>query len=246
MLILGIFCILYYMVIRVYTGRKDSTFLPFWIFMGIFCLACHVILINCPVEIRRLLQGLLLLCFLMFLAGEVRILWAAGKQPDKDLEVLIVLGAQVRGIRVTNSLKHRLDRACAYLKEHPKTVAILSGGQGRGEDISEASAMNDYLLECGIEQARLLMEDKSTTTWENLKFSFGLYGADFLNSDLHEKKVGIVTNDFHVCRALMMAKKQGYKKVQGVPASSNPVLFLNYLVREFFACAQTLLYYRKR
>lgn len=173
-------------------------------------------------------------------------MWAAGKRPDKDLEVLIVLGAQVRGTRVTNSLKRRLDRACAYLKEHPKTVAILSGGQGRGEDISEAFAMNDYLLECGIEQARLLMEDKSTTTWENLKFSFGLYGADFLNSDLHGKKVGIVTNDFHVCRALMMAKKQGYKKVQGVPASSNPVLFLNYLVREFFACAQTLLYYRKR
>ncbi|GCA68384.1 hypothetical protein KGMB01110_28200 [Mediterraneibacter butyricigenes] len=48
--------------------------------------------------------------------------------------------------------------------------------------------MNDYLLECGIEQARLLMEDKSTTTWENLKFSFGLYGADFLNSDLHGKR----------------------------------------------------------
>ena len=246
MLILGIFCILYYMVIRVYTGRKDSTFLPFWLFMGGFCLLCHLVLCYLPEPISGILKLFIFAGCMLFLAGELRILWAAGRKPDEDLEVLIVLGAQVRGTRVTNSLKRRLDRACTYLEEHPQTVAVLSGGQGRGEDISEAEAMKAYLLKCGIESSRLLMEDKSTTTWENLKFSHSLYGKSCSGQDLHGEKTGIVTNDFHVCRALMMAKKQGYEKVQGVPASSNPVLFLNYLVREFFACGQTLFWYRKR
>ena len=157
--------------------------------------------------------------------------------PDKGLRFIIVLGAQVRGVRVTLSLKRRLDKAEVYLRENPGTYAILSGGQGKGEDISEAEAMYRYLTGHGIEKERLIREKQSTSTWENLKNCQAFVG------DLTQP-VGIVTNNFHIYRAMMLGRRQGYLALQGLPASTNPVLLPNYLVREFFACMRFWLFYR--
>ncbi|MEF9840800.1 MAG: YdcF family protein, partial [Lachnospiraceae bacterium] len=118
------------------------------------------------------------------------------------------------------------------------TMAVVSGGRGKGEDITEALAMQNYLVACGIHESRILLEDASTNTKENLDFS-----SQFLK--LKKDKIGIVSNNFHMYRALALAKKQGYKHVYGIAASCKPIIFPNYMVREFFAVLQLQFLLRK-
>ena len=153
---------------------------------------------------------------------------------EPGLDYIIVLGCQVKGERPSKALAERLDTARIYMEENPDTKAILSGGQGSGEDITEAECMRRYLEDSGIDSARLLIEDESTTTVENLKFS-----QKFVNAGVNT--VGIVTNNFHVYRSVRIARKAGYVNVCGIAAPSRSVLQLHYLVREFFALTKELI-----
>ncbi|MFR7585354.1 MAG: YdcF family protein [Mediterraneibacter gnavus] len=105
---------------------------------------------------------------------------------------------------------------------------IVSGGQGKGEDVSEAYAMVQYLREHEVKDEQIMLEDQSRTTRENLRFS---------KAYLEELKtpVGIVTNNFHLFRALLIGRSEGYENLTGIAAGCNRILFLNYMVREFFA-----------
>ena len=94
-----------------------------------------------------------------------------------DLDYIIVLGAHVAGTRLSKALLERTRRALRYLEENPETRAVLSGGQGQGEQISEAEAMYRYLTEHGIDGSRLILEDRSTNTKENLDFSLEKIGT---------------------------------------------------------------------
>ena len=109
----------------------------------------------------------------------------------KNCRYLIVLGAQIRGERITDSLKRRLDAALLYHQVCPSVKIIVSGGQGKGEDVSEAYAMVQYLREHEVKDEQIMLEDQSRTTRENLRFS---------KAYLEELKtpVGIVTNNFHL------------------------------------------------
>ena len=89
----------------------------------------------------------------------------------KNLDYIIVLGAHVDGTRMTLALLERARRALLYLEENPATRAVLSGGKGDGENISEAEAMYRYLTSYGIDGNRLILEEESTSTKENLEFS---------------------------------------------------------------------------
>ncbi len=120
----------------------------------------------------------------------------------EGLDYIIVLGAQVRKDGPSPVLKYRLDKAVEYLNENPDTVCIVSGGQGSNEPWSEAEGMARYLQEKGIDTARILPEDKSQTTEQNIT-----------NSKMLMKEgasVGIVTNNFHVFRALQIAKSTDF------------------------------------
>ena len=88
-----------------------------------------------------------------------------------NLDYIIVLGAHVDGTRLSMALLERTRRALQYLENNPDTKAVLSGGQGRGEAVSEAKAMYDYLTGHGISRERLILEERSTNTKENLDFS---------------------------------------------------------------------------
>lgn len=92
--------------------------------------------------------------------------------------------------------------------------------------------MAEYLKSLGIAEERILKEEQSETTWENLKFSAGLIGS-------LEQKTAVVTNDFHLYRALLIGRQIGYRDLNGIAAISDPVLKLNYLVREFAAVLLT-------
>ena len=105
---------------------------------------------------------------------------------------------------------------------------IVSGGQGKGEDITEAEAMAEYLTVHGIDRGRVILEKRSRTTMQNLEFS-----AEFLHRD--SDLVGIVSNNFHLYRACQMAKKLGYQKAFPMAASCHQLLYVNYMVREVLA-----------
>ncbi len=142
-----------------------------------------------------------------------------------DLDCLIVLGAQVREDGPAVVLRYRLDRAAEYLADHPRTFCVVSGGQGSNEPLPEADVMRDYLIGKGIGEDRIRVERKSRNTAENIRLSRALLGGEAL-------KTGIVTNDFHVFRAVRIAKRQELREVYGVPAGSTPLYLPNNVLRE--------------
>ena len=152
------------------------------------------------------------------------------QKPEPGLDYVVVLGAQVKGSSPSQSLLYRIQEAAEYLKENPETKAILSGGKGTGEVISEAHCMRRELEKMGISGERLIEENRSTSTKENIVYSYELIQED---SKKGEKKVGIVTNDFHIYRGTAIARKKMECQIYGIPAKSNGFLQLNYMVREF-------------
>lgn len=224
---------LYYLAMWFYSKKWNSTFVLFWPVVGI----THLILgfLPLPKPAGRGLLALVLILWAVFLVVEVQICTAMRKKAGENLEYLIILGAQVRGTRITSSLKKRLDAALSYLEENPQTQVIVSGGQGKGEAVSEAEAMAGYLRGHGIEESRIHLENASTTTWENLKFSAKIVG------DM-SAPLAVVTNNFHLYRAMKIGKQIGYRNLQGIPASSNSLFQVNYLVREFFGVLKFVIF----
>ena len=155
---------------------------------------------------------------------------------QKEYDYLIILGAHVEGRKITDSLYRRLNKALIYLKAHPGTRAVVSGGQGTGEDVTEAQAMEDYLITQGIASYRIIKEEASTTTQENLKFS-----KRYMNCG--EADVGIVSNNFHLYRACAYARRLGYGHPYPLAASCHPALLVNYMVRECFAVWKMWLFF---
>ena len=160
---------------------------------------------------------------LAILCGMIGTKFAASGRPN--LDYLIVLGAQVREDGPSIVLRYRLDAAIDYLAENPNTICIVSGGQGKNEPVSEAEGMAEYLIKNGIEENRIILEDKSTSTVENIQYSKVLI-------ELPYNSVGIVTNNFHVFRGIQIAKAQGLEEVCGIAADSNVLYLPNNVLRE--------------
>lgn len=199
---------------------------------GIFLERVNGILVN----IWKKKGGRIVLCILAGLASvilmlvvvlTVNMILAANRQPGENATV-VVLGCRVYGEKASLSLEERLAAAEEYLVAHPQAVCILSGGQGKGEDISEAECMYRYLLERGIAQERLYREEASTSTRENLAFSMNIIEQEGLNREL-----AIVTSEYHEYRANLIAKEMGISSAS-VPASTAPWLFPAYYVRELY------------
>ena len=149
-------------------------------------------------------------------------------KPRSDLDYIIVLGAHVNGTKLTLALLERVRRALLYLEENPGTKAVLSGGRGDGEQISEAEAMYRYLTEHGIAAERLIKEEQSTNTKENLDFSLALIGN-------LEHSVGVVTNNFHVFRGVAIGRKCGCRNIYPIPSRYCSWRLLIYIPREILA-----------
>ena len=188
-----------------------------------------------PAPLLAAAGAVLALALAVFLVVEGLMLKDMLTKPQADMDVLIVLGAQVKGEQPSRALLRRLEAAERYLKENPDTVAVLSGGKGDGEDITEAECMYRYFTGQGIDASRLILEDSSTSTAENLTFSAGKIAEYFGEDGGMSRKTGLLSNNFHVYRARLLAEKMGYTDVHSVPAASDWRLQIHYLVREFFA-----------
>lgn len=147
----------------------------------------------------------------------------------KGNETLIVLGCRVYGENPSLSLRERLDAAYKYLETHPKSYCVVSGGQGTGEDISEAECMYRYLTERGIDGERIFKEEKSTSTRENIAFSMRVIEENNLPGE-----IAIATSEYHQYRVSLIAKDLGVKNT-AVSGLTAPWLFPTFYVRELYA-----------
>ena len=182
-------------------------------------------------RLKRLTGAALALVLTLVLAAEGPILCTALTAAESDAPYVIVLGAAVYGETPSISLRHRSDRAAAHLQRNPDAVAVVSGGQGEGEDISEAEAMRRYLVDKGVADGRILMEDRSTSTLENLTFSKQIIE----NSGGDPARVAVVSSSYHLYRAKRMAAALGMA-ADGLPSSDGyPVYMTGMYLREAVA-----------
>lgn len=146
---------------------------------------------------------------------------------NPPLDYLIVLGAGLAGDQVTPLLATRIDRAIKIHHKQPHTKLIMTGGQGDDELIAEGLAMANYARAKGIAEEAIIIEDRAVNTEENIAFSYALV-------DKPAARVGVVSNTYHVLRALLLAKEQGYECV-GYGARTKLYFSLNAYIREFVA-----------
>lgn len=149
--------------------------------------------------------------------------------PQDTAPYMIVLGAKVRPDGPSVSLQDRIDKAYEYMTEHPEVIAVVSGGQGNDEIMTEAQCMFDHLTAMGIAPERVWMEDKATSTDENLRLSLDLIQE---RTGQRPTKIGILSSEYHMLRSKLMAKKLGLECV-GVPARTSRLSqLINHGMRE--------------
>ena len=142
----------------------------------------------------------------------------------EPLDYLIVLGAGLYQGRVSPLLAGRVQKAVSLSQDNPQTKFIMSGGQGSDEPRSEAAAMKEYAMSLGVPADRIILEDQSTNTAENIKFSQRLIPPN--------QKIALVTNNFHLLRALLLSRQAGLP-CAGYGSKSRFYYSLNAFIREF-------------
>lgn len=172
-----------------------------------------------------------ILCIGLVIAGitECIIIKASFGEPEESCEYMVVLGAKVRDDGPSVSLMDRINATYDYMTAHPDVIAVVSGGQGSDEPMTEAQCMYDQLIAKGIDPARIWMEDKATSTWENLRFSL-----DLIEEKTGERpaKIGLLSSEYHLFRAGLFAGKSGVESV-GIPARTSLISQkINHFMRE--------------
>lgn len=233
-LVVGIFCYLYAIVILSYVGPQAS-YLLFWPVAGSGLIALSFLDYYGhrmdSVKILLFARGAMLISILiisLLMTIIALLLVDSASLPKEDSDYIIVLGAKVNGTTVSKALKERLDCTLSYAEEHENAKIIVSGGKGKGEDVTEAEAMSRYLQAKGIDPLRIIKEEQSTDTEENLRFSMKMIG------DCSAKCV-VVSNRFHIYRAVRIGRKMGMKHIEGLAAKTDPWMCVHYYLREAFA-----------
>ena len=213
--------------------------------LGLVCLGLIAVLIFYRVMFRlrkkhpksvkvvvRVFTAILCIGLLIFGITEAFIIRASFGNPEESADYLLVLGAKVNDNGPSLALRNRIDAAYDYLTAHPGTIAVLSGGQGPDEPMTEAQCMFDALVAMGIAPDRLWLEGQSTSTWENLKFTLALIEE---KTGTRPERIALLSSEFHLCRAALFARECGLDTV-GVPAKTT-LFFLkvNYFIREAVA-----------
>ena len=238
--LVGIAFLIYFLCVAFFVGH-GTNFYFIWLILAVVVMTFAILLkrgffiAHFPLWIRRTFVILLCMGVMIFGIVEGFIISGFSMKVQPGADYVIVLGAQMKADGPSKALQYRLDEAIRYLNENPSSKVIVSGGQGSDEHISEAQGMYEYLVEKGIEKDRIIKEDKSVNTTQNLAFS-----AEYL--DRERDSVAVVTNNFHVFRAVKIAEKAGYQNVCGIAAKGEPFLQINNMMREFFGVMKDFLF----
>lgn len=238
--LVGIAFLIYFLCVAFFVGH-GTNFYFIWLILAVVVMTFAILLkrgffiAHFPLWIQRTFVILLCMGVMIFGIVEGFIISGFSMKGQPGADYVIVLGAQMKADGPSKALQYRLDEAIRYLNENPSSKVIVSGGQGSDEHISEAQGMYEYLVEKGIEKDRIIKEDKSVNTTQNLAFS-----AEYL--DRERDSVAVVTNNFHVFRAVKIAEKAGYQNVCGIAAKGEPFLQINNMMREFFGVMKDFLF----
>lgn len=236
LLICGVMSFLY--GIMIWMIQSGSMFFAAWFLMGGFFLLTAIgfytgVVTAVPVWFRTVILVILAIALAVFVMFEVRIASCFGMKAEPGMDYIIVLGAQVKENGPSVVLKYRLDAAYDYLTVNPDTKCIVTGSQGSNEPVTEAAGMQAYLVSRGIDPSRIILEEQADNTVQNLVYSRELM-------DEEDASVAIVTNNFHLFRALHIAAAHGYRNVQGISAYSTALYLPNNMLREFFGVCKDL------
>ena len=240
-IVIGILSLIYFIVAKGYA----ITFANFFAVLGIILIAFGFFEIFADKDaiMKRVpwliyaTRGIFLIFIVSFIIIESLVIYNGAKKDTVRADYMVILGAMVRGNAPSMILNERLEVGLEYAKNHPEIKIILSGGQGPGEDISEAEAMKRYLINHGIEKNRLIKEDKSKSTMENLKFTKSIIAKLDNKENIN---LLIVTSDSHMFRAKFLAKRNGFKAL-GIPANTMLALKPTYYIREYFGVIKSFL-----
>ena len=224
--IVGIGCILYFVIFS-FSSRFGLSMSWIWPLAGVVFLAAAAFCgwSRTPRWLRLTWRGLLCLGAALLIFLESLVISGMFQTAPANLDYLIILGARVDPDGPSPALRRRLNAALAYLEDSPDTIVIASGGQGADEPMSEAECIRDELVKSGVSPERILLEDQSTSTAENIAFSAALMSHP-------QASVGIITNNYHVFRAVRIAQQAGLTNAHGIAATYTGFTLIHYMVRE--------------
>lgn len=245
-IVLGLLCEVYFIGTIIFGGRV--TFAEFYLGLGVLLIALGLVKKRSKKEYILLKPGKIRMavkiCFFLGLASfvfiEALIIQSAISKHKEKSDYLVILGAGLRGEVPSMALYQRLYASLEYIEVNPKVKIVVSGGQGPGESITEALAMERFLISHGVAKEQIIKEESSTSTLENLKFTTKIL------EELEKKEnieVTIITNNFHMFRAKFLAQRQGLKGY-GYPAPLHPMLIPTCYAREYLAVINSFIFDR--
>lgn len=246
LLLLGIICLVYFTFVNVVYGY--TTFSSFYLVIGIVMIvyyfsAKRLVQFSWFKNIIKPLRILITVGIIIFIIVEGLIIMYPKKSVDKS-DYIVILGAGIRGENLTTTLRDRLNAAIKYMDETDfKGDIIVSGGQGPGENITEAEAMRRYLVKEGINNDKIILENKSTNTFENFKYTKEKI-KDLGETDISNTNITVITTDFHALRSNIIAKRNGYEDIKFYSSNTKWYLAPSMYAREFFAFFKSLIFDR--
>ena len=232
---LGVASVAYYFVLW-RASRLGLSLSWMWPALGALLIACGLLSDSerVPKWLRVAWRAALCLGVAGVMGMEALVISGMSAAAPPGMAYLIVLGARVDPDGPSPALTRRLNAVMACLDDHPDAVIIASGGQGADEPMSEARCIRDALVKRGVAPERIRMEDRSTATVENLRYSMALM-------DDPAAPVGIVTNNYHVFRALRIAHRLGLVNAFGIAAEYTGPTKFHYMIREAVCIAADFL-----
>jgi uncharacterized SAM-binding protein YcdF (DUF218 family) len=234
-MILTALCLLY--AVMVYLVGSGTFSFVIWIAGAVFFEICFVLSgkgrwAAVPAAARCVTYGVLAVIATVFVICQIAILSHFYDKGEKNLDYVIVLGAQMRSSGPSVIYQYRLEKTREYLEDNPQTKCVTTGAQGNNEPMSEGQGGADYLVNLGIPEDRIEVESLSMDTEENIMNAIEIIERN--EESTENLRIGIITNGFHVFRGVHIAKKQTDAEVCGIAAYMQPQYIPNNMVRETF------------
>lgn len=244
-MIIGIVALLYYVFLI--SLSSPIAFKSVFLCLGLFMVGYHMIRVKFTSKkgkvILRIMNSLIIIGVIGFLTIESCII-SYSKDNISEADYMIILGAGLNGEDLSLTLQQRLDKSIEYIKVYNKDMQIVvSGGQGEDELVSEASAMKKYLVLQGINDKQIYVEDKSTSTFENFKFSYEKID-EIEQRPIDKLNIKVVTSDFHAFRSNFIAERAGFENVTFYTNKTHKPIIPAMYTREAFAVIKSFLFDR--
>ncbi|MBP0968613.1 MAG: YdcF family protein [Oscillospiraceae bacterium] len=242
-IITGAVCVLYGAAVLSVIGIA-AVFNWFYLFLGLFLIVLGKVLGSKNGKGENTARAVCIVasaCLAVFLLTEAAIIGVSMRDPMPDADYVILLGTQLKDDGPSVDFRARILSAYRYLEENPGSMLIATGGKGTDEPVSEAEGARIYLVGLGIPEDRILAEDKSRNTRQNIENAFALIKER--GEDPEECRIVIVSASYHLMRACYIAYRTGFSNISSRGSTGNILLLPHFYTREFFALVKDVVKY---